>query len=218
MLEEIEPHLAAVRQWIDSARQIAGVELELSPSERKQLLTVNRSIEQLTKLEIAVPDELRTLKLRLSAKDKRIIPADELAKRVAEVEDLLERLKVLSQAARNLRSRLRIDDPPTGRKRHNYGITLLELLNVKLLSPEDQLELQRNSESPKYEGKICPDGSIMARTDAGWRQFNSLASAAHACGYDGTKGWQYWRVIRTNGSRIPLKDIRSQYIEKGGES
>lgn len=68
MSKELDEHLTYLARWIVEQGDIPTPDPELSADERKQLLAVNKAVEQLTRLGVSVPDDLRKLKLRLSSK------------------------------------------------------------------------------------------------------------------------------------------------------
>lgn len=181
--------------------------------ERKQLQAVNKTIAQLTRHGVSVPEDLRNLKLRLSAKDAPSAANREVEGQIMEIEALIEQLRKLVQAARWLRNRLKGPHQISGTKRH-YGVTLLELIQSGHLSTEDRLQLQWLKNGPKFEGKIRPDGYVMAKTPNGWRQYDSLSTAADDIAKRSLNGWEHWRRINSDSSRTPLKEIRSQYMSE----
>lgn len=166
MMHELREHLEALHLWIERQGDIPTPEPGLTSDERKQLQAVNRTMEQLTKLGVSVPEDLRNLKLRLSTKDALGKTNREVEERIEKVEALIEQLRKLLQRARSLRDRLKATGQTAGTKKH-YGVTLLELLQSGHLSSEDRLELQWLKDGLTYEGKVPPDGSVMAKTTSG---------------------------------------------------
>ena len=215
MPDELIPHLDALRRWIgrhaDIPTQVPGISAE----EREQLHAVNKSIQQLTNLGVSIPDDLRKLKLRLSAKDFGAGAGPEIEQRLAEAESLVESLRELTKAARALRNDLKGKGQSAGTKKH-YGVSLEELLHSGHLSTEDKLELQWKLDGPIYEGKVRSDGSVSARIASGWKQFASLSAAGVSIAERPLNGWEHWSRVNPDGSRTPLKKIRAQYMNEGG--
>jgi DNA-binding ferritin-like protein len=214
MMQELNEHLEALRRWIDRQGDIPTLALVLSADERKQLQAVNKTIVQLTRLGVSVPEDLRNLKLRLSTKDASDTANRDVEEGIEKVEALIEQLRKLLQAARSLRDRLKATGQTAGTKKH-YGVTLLELLQSGHLSTEDRLELQWLKDGPTYEGKVQPDGSVMAKTLTGWKHYASLSAAADDIAERSLNGWEHWRRINSDGSRTSLKEIRSRFMSKG---
>jgi hypothetical protein len=67
--KEITTHIKALDQWLDQLNQISAPPRGLSAKELKQLQAVNKAVENLQRNNIPVPEDLRRLKLELSARD-----------------------------------------------------------------------------------------------------------------------------------------------------
>jgi len=217
MSEQTRPHLEALRRWIEQQLKLPASAPELSFEERKQLQAVNKSIQQLTSLGVSIPDDLRQLKLQLSAKDSGGATDPARESRLAEVESLLDHLHDLTQEARSLRNRLKSNGQTSGRKRH-YGVSLEELLENEILSTDDKLELQWKKDGPVFPGKVQADGTVSAKTSAGWQTYKSLSTAATEIGERPLNGWDHWYRVESNGSRTPLSVIRAKFMEEGGKA
>jgi hypothetical protein len=214
MTKERNEHLQALHRWIEKQANIPTLEPGLSAEERKQLQAVNKAIMQLTRLGVSVPEDIRNLKLRLSTKDVSDVENHEVEERIREVEVLIEKLRKLLQAARSLRNRLK-NTGQTGDTKKHYGVTLLELIQSGHLTTEDKLELQWLKDGPTYEGKVLPDGTVMAKTSSGWKKYDSLSTAAGQISGRSLNGWEHWLRIDSDGSRTSLKEIRSHYLGEG---
>lgn len=214
MNEELNEHLEALRQWIQRQSNTARADAGISAEERKQLQAINKTILQLTRLNVTVPEDLRNLKLRLSAKDASIKSNNEVEEQVIEIGALIDQLRKLLQAARSLRDGLKATGQVPGTKKH-YGVALLDLLRNGDLSSEDKLELQWLQNGPVFEGEVRPDGSVMAKLPNGWKQYRSLSTAATEIAERSLNGWEHWRRINSDGSRTPLKEIRKRYMNEG---
>jgi hypothetical protein len=217
MSKELHEHLTYLARWIEEQGNIPTPDPELSAEERKQLLAVNKAIEQLTRLGVSVPEDLRKLKLRLSTKGGSGTENREIEERTAKVEVLIEQLRKVLRAARSLRDRLKATGQTPGTKRH-YGVTVLELLQSEDLSTEDALELQWMKDGPIFEGKIQQDGSVTVRTPSGWKRYDALSTAASQIADRSLNGWDHWRRVNRDGTRTALKEIRARYLKEGGRS
>jgi len=67
--DEIQKHISALDQWLEEIGRMPKRRSGLSAEERKQLQTVNKAVEQLQRAGVSVPEDLRRLKLKLSARD-----------------------------------------------------------------------------------------------------------------------------------------------------
>lgn len=220
MTEDIHSHLKAIQAWLDHVDQTpppAPAAKGLSPEEKQQLQAVNKAIEQLTKLGVAIPSDLRSLKLRLSANDVATGLNPQIAKHLAGLESLINRLRELSQGARALREKLKSGVSISGTKKH-FGVTLEELLDAGLLSTDDRLELQWTRGSGIFEGKVLSDGTVSAKSAGDWKQYDSLSTAAAEVAGRPLNGWDCWRRINADGTRTTLKEIRAEYLNQANES
>jgi len=216
--DELKGHLDALRTWIEQqAENIPDPEPRLTNEERKQLHAVNKSIEQLTRLGVSIPDDLRKLKLQLSAKDSAGPRFADIEPRLMKVEALAESLRELLGVTRSVRDTLKGTGQNPGAKKH-YGVSLKQLLQSAYLSAEDKIELQWVMNGPTYEGKLSEDGTLTAKTRAGWHEFDSLSTAASSIAGRPLNGWDHWRRVNPDGSRTALKEIRVRFMNKGGAS
>jgi len=220
MPEDIQAHLKAIQAWINHVDQTllpTSTAKGLSPEEKQQLQAVNKAVEQLTKAGVEIPSDLRSLKLRLSANDVGAGSNLHVAKHLAAVEILIDGLREVSQGARALREKLKSGVIISGLKKH-FGVTLEELLDAGLLSTDDRLELQWSRDSGTYEGKLRADGSVMAKADQSWKQYDTLSAAAAELGGRALNGWDHWRRVNADGTRTPLKEIRAEYLNQANDA
>lgn len=215
MDDELKCHLDAIGNWLASQRINASQTQGLSSDERKQLTAVNKTIQQLTSLSVAIPDELRQLKLQLSAKDVAVPAVQENVMQISEISELISALSDLTKKAKVIQNQrstfngMRII-------RQQFEVTLQELIEGGFLSPDEKLELNWKKDGPVFEGKVLADGEIMAKTQNGWKRFKSLSTAATTIGEHSLNGWLHWRRVNADGTRTTLMDIRAQYMNKGG--
>ncbi|NHZ96801.1 hypothetical protein [Massilia sp. CCM 8734] len=215
MDDGLKGHLEAIGDWLAGHRASALPTPSLSSDERKQLHVINKSIEQLSGLGVSIPDELRQLKLALSAKD--VVPAVAVGagERFVEIAELISALNKLSSVAETLHKQFKT---PSGEsiKRQRYDVTLKELIQNQYLSVCDKLEFSWKKDGQVFEGKVLASGALSAKTQSGWIVFDSLSAAADAISTQSLNGWLHWRRVNADGSMTRLKDIRAEFIKKGG--
>ena len=210
-------NLNAIQKWLDHVDQITVPTVAgqgISVEEKQQLQTVNRAIEQLKKVGVTVPSELRSLKLSISSKE---MPDPLLVEHIAALEALIKGLGEVVENARKLLNKLNPKAKDLGgTKKTNqkfFGVTLKQLLDFGFLSPEDRL--RHRSEKGNFEAKVSRDGSLSAKTDQGWKTFDSLSKAAAAVvNRRGSNGWQFWRRVNGDGTLISLRKIRDEYLDQ----
>lgn len=212
--KEITSHIKALDQWLDRLNLIPAPPQGLSAKELKQLRAVNKAVEDLQRNNIPVPEDLRNLKLKLSARDVTGYQNQEAEKQLTAVGTLIRVLGKTIQNARSHRERLKITRPAGGKKK-NYGVSLLDLIQDGLLSVDDHLELQWIKNGPIHKGKVKDDGKVMVKTPDGWKSYNSLSTAASQMAERSLNGWTHWRRINSDGTSTSFEDIRSRYIQKG---
>jgi len=215
MTEPFQTHLKALQAWLDHTAQTPMPEPAakgLSSEEKQQLQAVNKAIEQLTKLGVEIPSDLRSLKLRLSANDVASVANPQAAKPFSEVQTLIDGLRGLLKAARAIRAKFKsnVSEPDAPVR---YGVTLKELLDAGLLSIEDYFELQWVRDGKVFEGRLLPNGHISVKVETGWKNFTSLSMAAVVLSGRNQNGWAHWRRINADGSRTVLKNIRAHYLK-----
>lgn len=213
MNREISEHLHALNRWVEQKGHFPKRPSGQSAEERKQLQAVNKAVEQLRRNGVPVPEDLRSLKLKLSSKDASGSENRETENQLKEVEALIEALGKILKAARSIRDRLKATGQTGGPKKF-YGVTLLDLLQSGLISTDDRLELQWLKDGPTHEGRVKPDGTIMAKGLGGWKQYDSLSTAASKIAEQSLNGWKQWRRVNRDGTSIALEDIRERYMNE----
>ncbi|MBW2648133.1 MAG: hypothetical protein JRE23_18640 [Deltaproteobacteria bacterium] len=214
MNSEISEYLQKLKHWLEkqgqSLKELSGI----SGEERKQLLAVNKAVEQLRRSGVSVPEDLLSLKLTLSAKDASVSEKRETEIRLGKVESAIEELGKILKTARSIRDRLRATGLTGGSKRH-YGITVLDLLQAGLISTDDKFELQWFKDGHTHEGRVKPDGTIMVKDEGGWKQYASLSTAASKVAEQSLNGWKHWSRINPDGTSTTLEEIRECYMIEG---
>jgi len=213
MPDEISKHIEVLDRWLEQLGRDSTVPSGLSVEERKQLQAVNKAVEQLQRTGVPVPEDLRSLKLKLSARD--VVSADQRLTQahLKKVEKLIRQLGKTIKTARAVRNRLKSTGNIAGIKKH-YGVALLDLLQVGSLSTDDRLELQWLKNGPVIKGKIKADGTVMVKTSDRWQSYNSLFTAASRVGGRSLNGWKHWRRVNDDGTATALESIRALYINE----
>lgn len=214
MPDEIREHIKALDRWLEQLGRVPKKPAGLTAEERKQLQAVNKAVDQLQRTGVPVPEDLRSLKLKLSARDVADSVNRETEARVKKVERLIQSLGKTIKTARAVRNRLKSTGQVGGTKKH-YGIALLDLLQAGLLSVDDRLELQWLKDGPVHKGRVKADGTVMVKTSGGWQQYASLSTAASRVSGRSLNGWKHWCRVNNDGTATTLEDIRALYINKG---
>lgn len=211
--DEIVEHIRALDRWIEQSARLPKLPTGLTAEERKQLRAVNKAIEQLQRTGVSVPEDLRSLKLTLSAKDVTGSQDQEIQARLKTVEELIHSLEKTVKAARAIRNKLKPTGQCGGTKRQ-YGVKLLDLLQAGLVTTDDRIELQWLRDGPAIEGKLTAEGKVMVNTQNGWQSYSSLSSAASRTAGRSLNGWQHWRRLNHDGSATAFEEIRAQFLSE----
>lgn len=213
MRPEVRESLDVIRNWLVTTKETISHEPHMTNDEKKQLQAVNRSIEQLQKLGVSIPDDLRKLKLQLTSRDSSASSNQKIESTLETLEELIESLRDLKDEAKRIRHSLKPGHKGSGTKTH-FGVRLVELMEAGLLTIESRLELQWRKDGDIYEGKLRPDGRIAVRTTAGWEEYDSLSTAASQISGRSQNGWEKWCLVESNGRHVPLIHIRDRYIKE----
>ncbi|MDY0039681.1 MAG: DUF4357 domain-containing protein [Desulforhabdus sp.] len=214
MTDDISDLFNALNQWLEQQSRISKKPTGLSTEERKQLQAVNKAVEQLRRSGVPVPEDLRSLKLKLSAQDSSSPDNIENDIRLGKVERLIEDLGKTLKTARLIRDKLKSVGQVGGGPKKYYGIALLDLLQAGLLSVDDRCELQWLKDGPVLEGRIQPDGTIMVKESGKWQPFASLSTAASGVAGRSLNGWKHWRRVNNDGTCTPLEEVRAMYMNE----
>ena len=213
MPDEMREHIKALDQWLEQLGWAPKSPVGLSAEEQKQLKAVNKAVDQLQRTGVPVPEDLRSLKLKLSAKDVTDSNNRETEARLEKVESLIKALGKTIKTARAIRNKLK-SIGQIGKTKKHYGITLLNLLKIGLLSTDDRIELQWLKDGPVLKGKLKSDGTVMVKTPDGWKPYTSLSTAASRVAGRNLNGWKHWRRVNNDDTVTALEDIRALYINK----
>lgn len=214
MTDDISDHFKALNQWLEQHRRVSKEPSGLSAEERKQLQAVNKAVEQLRRSGVPVPEDLRSLKLKLSAQDTSSPDSRENDTRLKKVDRLIEELGKTLKTARIVRDKLKSAGQVGGGPKKYYGIALLDLLQAGLLSVDERYELQWLKDGPVLEGRIQPDGTIMVKASGKWQPFVSLSTAASGVAGRSLNGWKHWRRVNNDGTCTSLEEIRVMYMNE----
>jgi len=161
-----------------------------------------------------VPEDLRSLKLKLSAQDTSSPDNRENDTRLRKLERLIEELGKTLKTARIIRDKLKSASQVGGGPKKYYGIALLDLLQADLLSVDDRYEIQWLKDGPVLEGRIQPEGTIRVKSSGKWQLFASLSTAASGVAGTSLNGWKHWRRVNSDGTSTPLEEIRAMYMNE----
>ena len=211
--DEIGGHIKALERWLEQLGRVSRPPEGLSAEERKQLKAVNKAVEQLQRTGVPVPGDLRSLKLKLSARDVAGSQEQEVEARLKDVESLIQVLGRTIKTARAFRDSLKSTGQVGGTKKY-YGIALLDLLQAGVLSTDDRLELQWLKDGPVLKGKVKADGTVMVKTPDGWQSYSPLSTGASRVAGRSLNGWKHWRRVNHDGTATALADIRYRYINE----
>lgn len=214
MTDDIIDHFKALNEWLEQLSRLSKKPSGLSAEERKQLQAVNKAVEQLRRSGVPVPEDLRSLKLKLSAQDTSSPDNLENDTRLRRVERLIEELGKTLKTARIIRDKLKSAGQVGGGPKKYYGIALLDLLQAGLLSVDDRYELQWLKDGPVLEGRIQPEGTIMIKASGKWQPFASLSTAASSVAGRSLNGWKHWRRVNNDGTCTSLEQIRAMYMNE----
>lgn len=216
-MDEWQEHIQALRQWLATQGQAAAQPTRLSAEDRQRLQKINKAIEQLSRLGIAIPGELLEQQQQLAAQDRASEDTLAHANRRRQLEAVVEALQQLLAEALALKRQWRGADRPADRKagtKHYYGVRLEELMQTGYLAPEDQLELQWQKNGPVFQGKVQKNGTVLVKTDRGWQTYKSLSTAASKQAGRPLNGWDHWSRLNADGSRTRLREIREQFLRQ----
>ena len=212
--EELKVHIDAIEGWINKHLTKNEVEGGLSRDERKQLQAIENSIKQLSKNGIEIPDDLRRLKLKLSARD--IVPRELSEAQIAAISELIDELRKITDRARSIQKRTKQPGGTSSGKRH-YNVSLKDLVEGGYLTVDDHIEFSYKNGEVRAEGKVTASGSVSIQTDTDWDDFASLSTAAKDIAGRSLNGWMYWWKVNPNGSPVLLDKIRQQFLDERNE-
>ena len=210
---EIWEHIIALDRWLEQLGRVSKPPAGLSAEERKQLQAVNKTIQQLQRNGVTVPEDLRGLKLKLSARDVAGSQDQEVEARMKMVEKVIQALGQTIKTADAVREKLKPKAQVIRTKKY-YGIALLDLLQAGVLSTDDRFELQWLKDGPVLKGKVKADGIVMVKTQDGWQSYSSLSTAASRVAGRSLNGWKHWRRVNNDGTATSLEDIRARFINE----
>jgi len=213
MPDEIREHIKALDRWLEQLGRVPKKPAGLTAEERKQLQAVNKAVDQLQRTGVPVPEDLRSLKLKLSARDVTGSANRETKIHLKKVESLIQSLGKTIKTARAVQNSLKSTGQARGTIKY-YGVTLMDLLRTELLSTDDRLELQWLKDGPVHKGRVKADGTVMVKTPDGWQPYTSLSTAASRVSGRSLNGWKHWHRVNNDGTATALEDIRALYINK----
>jgi len=213
MNPELKNSLDVIASWLADIRETRTINSGLTSDEKKQLNAVNRTIAQLQKLNVPIPDDLRQLKLKISSRDiehmsnpAHDVELETLNRVIASLDDLISK-------AKRIRNSFKPIARNSGTKRH-YDVQLLDIIENGFINAESRLELQWLKHGEVFEGKLLKDGRIAVRTASAWEEYDSLSAAASKTSGCSLNGWSHWRLVESNGNLTPMEKIRIRYLNR----
>lgn len=189
--------MAAMRPWLD---------VSALKEKRSQLISIEKTIAKLQKINTSVPDELRELKFKL-------IREVELFKDAKEAQLLLVLklqpfLPSVKQKVRKSRINKTIVKKKTGSL--TSRVEVLDLLKLNLLSPNTSIE--KKYKGQLYKALILSDGQIQILLNGKTELHNTPSSAAVAASGKSQNGWTWWNISNDPKGRT-LDYFRKKYLK-----
>lgn len=214
--KELRGHIAAIEDWINECIGKTVSEAGLSKDERKQLQAIENSIKSLSKNGIDIPDDLRRLKLELSARDIDTSGGTLTEEEKAAVTELVDELQKLTTRARNIGKRSKWPGTANPSKQH-HRVTLKDLIDGGYISPLDQVEFSYRNGEVSAKGRVTADGHVAIEKGTSVEEFRSLSTASKDISGKSLNGWIYWWKLDQDGSRTLLDEIRKQFLAEKDE-
>lgn len=215
-MSDIQNSLESIERWLSEIDLSSpSSQTTISAEEKKQLLATDRAIQQLQKLGVTIPDELRNLKLKLSTLESQPVADSDQGETIESVDSVISSLHNLLSKAKSIKQKLsakkRVNSVNSGPKQH-FGVSLGELLENGAISADAKLELQWRKNGEIIEGKVLKNGHISAYTNSGWKEYKSISTAATEFAGHQLNGWTHWKIVESDGSRTSLELIRDRYL------
>lgn len=169
-----------------------------------QLDAIVKMADKFEKLNIELPDEMRTLKFKLIQEIDQFDAAESLNK---ELQDVL--MPFVNQTApKHKRSKTTSTTKIKAPKQ--FGVKLIDLIEAKLIEPNTKIT--NTVEGQNYEAIITPNGKVkLAHNNS---EFNSLSSAAKEIMGRPINGWVWWQIEDDSGKR-DIDYYRQIFIRNG---
>lgn len=195
-MKELQDHIAQLKSEVTHFIQKSKSHMEKSVLAEKntQLKSIEKTIQQMQKNQTPVPDELRTLKIRLVTE---IAAIKDLRKDVTEMHKILS--EFLEVTPKNkMASKNKPINQNAVKKKQATQLTVLDLINAGVITAPFQLF--RNYKGQQFKAVVGSDGIISIVLDGKKREFNSPSAAAVAATGKSQNGWSWWSVVTDQGN------------------
>jgi len=177
---------------------------------QNQLKAVAGSLDKLTKTEVAIPSELRELKLKLHReldqfKEAKIIKA-ELVEMLSQFVDEKKPTRKSVPTKKNAKQR---------KKTSGSKVDLSSLIQHGLIQPDTKICKVFNG--VRFEGIITKDGQIETTHNGINKTHNTPSAAAEYLSQASQNGWTWWSLEGDPKGRT-LDYYRQKYIQHGKET
>ena len=189
--------MAAMQPWLD---------LSALKEKRSQLISIEKTIAKLQKINTSVPDELRELKFKL-------IREVELFKDAREAQLLLvSRLQPFLPSEKHKRRKSHINKTIIKKKTGSLTsrVEVLDLLKLNLILPNTSIE--KKYKGHLYKALILNDGRIQLLKNERTEHHNTPSSAAVAASGKSQNGWTWWNISNDPEGRT-LDYFRKKYLK-----
>ncbi len=215
---DVQQSIETIERWLSEV-ELASTHPQktISSEEKKQLIATNKAVQQLGKLGVPIPDELRNLKLKLSALEEQPVVDSELQITIKSIDSVISSLHSLLFKAKVIRQKLGAKNPSNKNEicpKQYFGISLGELLEKGAICIDATLELQLHKNGEIFKGKLTDNGYINVQTNSGWQEYKTLSTAASKIAGRAVNGWAQWKIVESDGSRITLEAVRERYINE----
>jgi hypothetical protein len=198
-LKEVFRHIEEYLDKFDDESLLAEKE--------SQLNNIEKSIRNLQKGNIPIPQELRDLKLRLVDEIERLEVSQKSKTEVVQIiDDFLQKHKPVK---RKIKKRKKVIS--SGKKASNKNITIKDLLDNGIIT--NDCKLYRKYKGEIFYADILPDGHIATEVNGKIQIFNSPSTAAGKLTVGNQNGWTWW-LTDFNGETQSLDYYRQKYLQK----
>ncbi|MGV8815650.1 MAG: hypothetical protein ACOH2D_16230 [Gelidibacter sp.] len=210
--------MEGVKEKIEQVNSLLDeIKSELNPllnnaqkTEKKtQLEAVVKMTDQFDKINIDIPDEIRTLKFKLIQEMDQLDAAVELNRDLQNMLlSFVDQNKVRSKRQKKESSTIKSKPPKI-----QFGIKLIDLIEAKLIEPNTKIINTVDGE--KYEATITQNGKVKLVHNHTTTLFNSLSSAAKAIMGRAINGWTWWYIVDNSGKKY--LDYYRQILLRNGK-
>ena len=205
-MESVKEKIQQVKLLLEDIKSQLDLSLNnaIKTDKETQLDAIVKMADKFEKLNIEIPDEMRSLKFKLIQEIDQFDAAENLNK---ELQDVLMPY-VNQKAAKEKRSKTTSTTKIKAPKQ--FGVKLTDLIGAKLIEPNTKIT--NTVEGQNYEAIITPNGKVkLAHNNS---EFNSLSSAAKEIMGRPINGWVWWQIEDDSGKR-DIDYYRQIFIRNG---